>query len=81
MDIEATATIDVNKMATPIGNLSGKVALITGMFSRKQRRARQTHARSFSRQYYGIMTVHVKTDDIFRMRGLQIFFHCSTSSQ
>lgn len=33
MDIEATATIDVNKMATPIGNLTGKVALITGASS------------------------------------------------
>ena len=38
MNLETNPTIilpDVNKMAASLGNLSGKVALITGMISRK----------------------------------------------
>ena len=38
MNLEMNPTIilpDVNKMAASLGNLSGKVALITGMISRK----------------------------------------------
>ena len=39
MNLETNSTIllpDVNKMAASLGNLSGKVALITGMISRKR---------------------------------------------